>query len=169
LAESSAATAPRFPRDGAEFNRVMTLSDGVAAIALTILVLQLAIPPLAPGQLAANADVGAILTNLEGPFFAFALSFVVIAFSWYGHHRFMAQLRGLDAAMIAWNFCYLFTLILVPFASALIGTYGSNPGAAVVYGIVLAVLYLLDLPGLLLAGVAISSRRRGRRARGGRA
>jgi hypothetical protein len=140
-----------FPREGTEFNRVMALSDGVAAIALTILVLQLALPALPAGRRGADVDLGAILSNLAGPFFAFCLSFVIIALSWYGHHRFIAQLRGLDVPLVFWNFWYLFMLVLVPFASALVGTYGSNPGAAVVYAVVMALLYFTDYPGLLLA------------------
>jgi uncharacterized membrane protein len=140
-----------FPRDGTEFNRVMALSDGVAAIALTILVLQLALPALPVGKRGADVDLGAILVNLEGPFFAFCLSFVIIALSWYGHHRFIGQLRGLDVALVMWNFWYLFMLVLVPFASALVGTYGSNPGADVIYAVVMALLYFTDFPGMVLA------------------
>jgi uncharacterized membrane protein len=142
---------PLFPRDGIEFSRVVALSDGVAAIALTILVLQLALPALPAGQPTSSADLGAILGGLEGPFFAFSLSFVIIAFSWFGHHRFVAQLRGLDVALVAWNFGYLFMLVLVPFASAFIGTYGNAHGAPAFYALVMAALYLVDLPGLMMA------------------
>lgn len=140
---------PRFPRDSVEFNRIINLSDGVAAIALTLLVLTLDVPP--PTGPTKTADMGALLDGLGTPLFAFCLSFAIIASSWYGHHRFVASLRGLDAAMVTWNFAYLFCLVVVPFASDLVGTYGDNPSAVAIYAAIMAALYLVGVPGYELA------------------
>jgi uncharacterized membrane protein len=129
-ADGAEIDPPLFPRDGIEFGRILTMSDGVAAIALTLLVLQIDVPqpPPAGGNAASMLDVA---RQLSTPLFAFSLSFVIIAASWYSHHRFVARLRGLDVAMVVWNFAYLFMLVLVPFASDLVGTYGDNAGASV--------------------------------------
>lgn len=141
---------PTFPRDTVEFNRILAMSDGVAAIALTILVLQINVPaPSTAGGSAAS--VIEILGDLSTPLFAFTLSFVLIAASWYSHHRFIGQLRGLDVPLVVWNFAFLFVLVLVPFASDLVGTYGENAGAAVVYALVMATLYAMGVPGQYLA------------------
>ncbi|MFN8038245.1 MAG: TMEM175 family protein [Acidimicrobiales bacterium] len=147
--DGSSGRRPRFPRDTVEFNRIINLSDGVAAIALTLLVLTLDVPtPSGPTK---SADMGALLDGLGTPIFAFCLSFVIIASSWYGHHRFVASLRGLDAAMVTWNFAYLFCLVVVPFASDLVGTYGDNPSAVAIYAAIMASLYLVGVPGYELA------------------
>jgi len=148
-AVGSPSRRPRFPRDTVEFNRIINLSDGVAAIALTLLVLTLDVPtPSGPTK---TADMGALLDGLGTPIFAFCLSFAIIASSWYGHHRFVASLRGLDAAMVTWNFAYLFCLVVVPFASDLVGTYGDNPSAVAIYAAIMAALYLVGVPGYELA------------------
>lgn len=139
----------RFPRDSVEFNRIVNLSDGVAAIALTLLVLAVEVP--APTGPTTQADMAQVFDELSTPIFAFLLSFVIIAASWYKHHRFIAQLLGLDAAMVAWNFCYLLVLVVVPFASDLIGTYGDNPQAVAIYAAIMTTLYLVALPGYELA------------------
>lgn len=138
-----------YPRDSIEFNRIVNLSDAVVAIALTILVLALEVPEATGDE--STADIGAIFDHLGAPIFAFALSFVIIAFSWYGHHQFVARLRGLNRAMVVWNFAYLFFLVLVPFASDLVGNYGSNPSALAVYAGLMAAVYAVELPGQLLA------------------
>lgn len=139
-----------FPRDTVEFNRILAMSDGVAAIALTLLVLQINVPaPSTAGG--ATASVIEILRELRTPLFAFTLSFVIIASSWYSHHRFIGRLRGLDVPLVVWNFAFLFLLVLVPFVSDLVGTYGDNPGAAVVYALLMACLYAVGIPGHYLA------------------
>jgi uncharacterized membrane protein len=141
--------AARFERDSVEFNRIVNLTDGVAAIALTLLVLALEVPsPVGPSS---EADMGAVLDELGTPIFAFLLSFVIIASSWYKHHRFVAQLRGLDGAMVVWNFSYLLVLVIVPFASDLIGTYGDNPQAVAIYAAIMTMLYVVAVPGYELA------------------
>jgi uncharacterized membrane protein len=140
-----------FLRDSVEYNRIVNLTDAVVAIALTLLVLQLAVPALANDAVATNGLVIDLLRDLYAPALAFTLSFVIIAFSWFGHHRFVDRLNGFDNAMILWNFCYLFTLVLVPFASDVVGNYGDTDAALIVYAIVMALLFGIDFPGRIVA------------------
>ncbi len=140
-----------YRRDSVEYNRIVNLTDAVVAIALTLLVLQLAVPALADGAQATNELVMDVLRDLYAPALAFTLSFVIIAFSWFGHHRFVDRLNGFDNAMILWNFCYLFTLVLVPFASDLVGNYGDTDAALVLYAVVMALLFGIDFPGRIVA------------------
>lgn len=138
-------------RDSVEYNRIVNITDAVVSIAITLLVLQLAVPAANPGVTDTNEGVAQVLGDLYEPALAFVLSFVIIAFSWFGHHRFVDRLTGFDNRLILWNFCYLFALVLVPFASDLVGEYGDTDLALSVYAVVMAVLFGIDFPGRLLA------------------
>ena len=111
-------------------SRVGSFSDGVFAIAITLLVLQLDIP--------SGIDSGAGLFDAFGDqtadFFAFTISFAVIGRFWYLHHRFMQMLREFDPRLIALNMVYLFFVVLIPFTSELMGDYGDQiPVAVMLY------------------------------------
>lgn len=138
-----------FVRDSVEFNRIVNITDAVVAIAITLLVLQLSVPAATGDN--GTTDIGALMRDLWAPMLAFSLSFVIIAFSWFGHQRFVERLLAFDNRMIAWNFCYLFLLVLVPFVSDLVGNYGDNPAALAIYAALMAALFAIDFPGRLLA------------------
>jgi uncharacterized membrane protein len=109
-----------------EFARIVAFSDGVFAIAMTLLVLALHVPE-------GVSDLPQALDDQLPDFFAFALSFAVLAQVWYFHHRFFGSLGRFDGALIALNFLYLGLVALVPFTSELIGDYGGESIAAIVY------------------------------------
>jgi uncharacterized membrane protein len=144
----AAVPAPTFPRDSTEFNRIINITDGVASIAVTLLVLSLDLPNPATTP---DQHLSTILAQLRGPFFAFALSFAIVAFAWWGHHRFIAQLRGLDGVMVVWNIVFLFALVMVPFAADLVGLYSTSNEAVALYAAIMGSLYIIDLPGHELA------------------
>jgi uncharacterized membrane protein len=117
--------------------RLLTLTDGVVAIALTLLVLQLQIPatemikdnPDSPSALWHALDVdGAELTS-------YLVSFFVIAQFWLVHHRVLRTMRGHSEGLAWRNFAFLLTLTLMPFTSDLLGRYGHNPLAITLFGI----------------------------------
>jgi uncharacterized membrane protein len=109
-----------------EFARIVAFSDGVFAIAMTLLVLALHVPEDV-------SDLTQVLEDQLPDLFAFVLSFAVLAQVWYFHHRFFGSLGRFDATLIALNFLYLGLVALVPFTSELIGDYGHESIAAVVY------------------------------------
>lgn len=138
--EGEAQPAPRpsprraqFQRDESEleFGRIVAFSDGVFAIAITLLVLALQIPE-------GVSDFPETLRDQAPDFFAFALSFTVLAQIWYFHHRFFSSLGRYDGALITLNFVYLALVTLVPFSSQVIGDYGDESAAAVVYALNIA-------------------------------
>lgn len=97
----------RYRWDSPEFARVTSLSDGVFAIALTLLVLALDVPDVDTTDLA-----GALLS--EGQQVAlFALSFVLVANIWWVHHRFIALLGELESGLIVVNLMILGLVALV--------------------------------------------------------
>lgn len=112
--------------------RVLAISDGVFAFALTLLVVQLAIPT-ASGQ-----DSLASLLMAQGPsYFSYALSFAVIAATWSGHHDMFKYVRRVDGILIALNFGSLLLIAVLPFPTAVLGHNQAEPLAALLYAIVI--------------------------------
>jgi len=111
-----------------EFNRIVAFSDGIFAIAITLLVLGLMIPEGVP-------DLTRTLLNNAGDFFAYAISFAVLGRYWLAHHRFFSALERFDGRLMALNLLYLAWIALVPFTSQVLGDYGRTIDAAVLYAI----------------------------------
>ncbi len=125
-------------------DRLLALTDGVVAIALTLLVLQLQVPvsealksdPTSASTLWKALDVdGSELTS-------YLVSFVVIAQFWLVHHRVLRGMRGHSEGLAWRNFGFLLTLTLMPFTSDVLGRYGSNPLAITLFGINLMAISL---------------------------
>src|SRR4029077_9541541 len=100
-----------------EFNRVANLSDGVFAIAMTLLVVTIGAPA------ASNARIGIELERLLPQIAAFFLSFAVIAFYWRGHHQFISVLTAFDGPLLTWNLVYLAMIAFLPFITNVIGEH----------------------------------------------
>jgi uncharacterized membrane protein len=132
-----------------EFGRIVAFSDGVFAIAITLLVLNLEIAKgLTEGQID-NA-----LWDQREDFIAYAISFAVIGRFWLVHHRFFSEVEAFDGRLLGLNLAYLGFIVLIPFSSELLGEYGGETTAVVFYSANLAVVLL----GLLMGADA---RRRG--------
>jgi uncharacterized membrane protein len=133
-----------------EFSRIVAFSDGVFAIAITLLVLNLDIPEHLTGGEIANA-----LWDQREFFFAYALSFAVIGRFWLVHHRFFGEVKAFDGRLIVLNMFYLGWIVLIPFSSEVLGEYGGKAAAIV--------LYAANLIGVVLTGMwmAADARRAG--------
>lgn len=113
---------PRLER-GRDLSRILAFTDGVFAIAITLLVLQIEVPD----SLTSNSNlVDKFDTDLAPDLIAFAISFLVIGFYWITHHRLMRMVREYDRGLMAMTMLYLFWVVLLPFSSQLIGEYGSD-------------------------------------------
>jgi uncharacterized membrane protein len=145
-----ALIAKRRTENEIEFGRIVAFSDGVFAIAITLLVLNLGIDKgLTEGQID-NA-----LWDQREDFLAYAISFAVIGRFWLVHHRFFSEVEAFDGRLIGLNLAYLGFIVLIPFSSELLGEYGGKTTAVVFYSANLAIVVLL---GLLMGADA---RRRG--------
>lgn len=121
---------------GSDFRRIEAFSDGVLAIAITLLVLQFDVPTGLPdGDAAALADA---LAESLPDLLAYVLSFAVIGRLWIVHHRLLDALVRFDAALVWLNMLFLAVVVLIPFVSQLLGDYGDEPPAAVAYALILA-------------------------------
>ncbi len=140
-----------YPRGSDEFTRVLALTDGVVAIAITLLVLNISLPAPSSDQAADQAAIGSLLAGLSDQLIAFLVSFVILAYSWVGHHRQISRLARIDGLFITWNFGYLLLVAAVPLQSQLIGLYGDNPQALTFYSLGFALLFGWDWLGTQLA------------------
>lgn len=106
-----------------DLDRLLNFIDAVVATAITLLVLPLA---EVAGE-ARNGHVGDLLRDNEDQLLGFALSFLVIAQLWFAQHRIVSnvvvQHRLVTRLMLAWTF----TIVLLPFPTALVATGGSDP------------------------------------------
>ena len=103
--------------------RLETLVDGIFAIAMTLLVLGIAVPEIT-GPLS-NTVVANSYYGLLSNFFAFILSFLLLAVFWNGHHRIFNQIKVIDNTLLWINVIWLLFIVLVPFSAASLGQYGS--------------------------------------------
>jgi uncharacterized membrane protein len=142
-------TAKRREGNEIEFGRIVAFSDGVFAIAITLLVLNLNIDPGLPKD-----ELADILWDQRENFIAFAISFAVIGRFWLIHHRFFSEVHSFDGRLLSLNLLYLGCIVLIPFSSQVLGEYGGQTPAVVLYSVNLAAVVLV---GLLMSD---SARRR---------
>jgi uncharacterized membrane protein len=146
----------RRPEAGKELDRIVFFSDAVFAIAITILVLDIRIPPdLVPGELP-----GQIL-DLGPKFLSYVISFLVLAIYWQAHHRVFRPIRTYDKTLLWLNFLFLMTVAFLPFPTSLLGEYGEEQVSVVIYAAnaALASLLLVSISWWATAGhrLAVSS------------
>ncbi len=129
----------RYDRDSPEFARVANLSDGVFAIAMTLMVFTLDTPDLSSGGLAA-----ALLNQLP-QLVAFVLAFALVANLWWQHHKLVAQFRSVETGMVTIMLTLLGAVALVPFPTSLVGNAPTDPVAVLTFIATFVVLSLLFL------------------------
>jgi len=134
--EQSSAARQRF-HDPA---RVVALSDGVFAIIMTLLVLDIRVPELSQGQSLAGA-----LQQVRPTLTAFVVSFVLAGMYWVGHRDLFALVRQTDRGLVWLNILFLLPLCLLPFAASLIGRYDRDPVALRIYGLILLAIAVMRL------------------------
>jgi uncharacterized membrane protein len=112
----------------ADLGRILTLSDGVFAIALTLLVLEFAIPPGLSGT-----GFRRRLADLVPNGLAYALSFATIARFWTLHRLTFRRLVRADGGVVALNFTFLGLVAFLPFPTLVLGNYGDELGGTLFY------------------------------------
>jgi uncharacterized membrane protein len=127
-----------YDRDTAEFSRTLAFTDGLFAIAATLLVVDLAVPVL---HHESSVHELANKLNDEGPkFVSFFISFAVIGRYWIAHHTYVSALARVDRPLIGLNLLYLAFIAFLPFPTALLGEYFSNPLSVVIYAVNVAIV-----------------------------
>jgi uncharacterized membrane protein len=149
--------------DTPRVNRLLALSDGVIAIALTLLVLQLRVP--AVDQVAnpdSAADLAAQLARDSAQFVSYGISFYVIAQFWLVHRQVFRRIGEKEDGLEWWNFAFLLTISVMPFASTLLGTFVNNPLAVDIFAVNILIASLATQAMIVIArrnGVLVSEDR----------
>jgi uncharacterized membrane protein len=112
-------------------NRLEFLTDGVFAIVMTLLVLEISIPEIAQPSL--QAELPRRLLELWPKLFSYVLSFLVLGILWTLHHRSFHSIKRSDNALIWLNIIFLMFVALIPFSTSLLGNYGTEQLSIVIY------------------------------------
>jgi uncharacterized membrane protein len=113
-----------------DYDRTVALSDGVFAIALTLLVLNISAPSLGSGH---EGVLGSRLLDHGQEYLSYALGFAVIALLWVRHHIFFRGIDRIDTRLTVTNLVYLGLVAFLPYPTRILGLYGSQPAAIVLY------------------------------------
>lgn len=116
-------------RDERSVGRLFTLCDGVFAIAMTLLALDLRLPDL--GKNPGDAGVRQALVDLEPRYLSFLISFYAIASYWRRHRSEMRTVRVSPPVLVRLTMFLLLTIAVLPFVSNVLGSYGEQAGIAV--------------------------------------
>jgi uncharacterized membrane protein len=116
-----------------DLGRIVAFTDGVMAVAITLLVLNIEVPDVDGAEL--DEEMVDLLPSLA----AYLLSFALVGRFWIVHHAMFERLRAFDGTLMALNLVFLAAICLIPFASELFDQYDSEPIAAAVFGGVLGV------------------------------
>jgi uncharacterized membrane protein len=124
--ETVAARQHRLFDRGHDTGRIEYFSDAVFAIAMTLLVLDIRVPEVSADKLWPT------ILALWPQFFAYVLSFLVLALNWVFHHRKFRVIRSYDGGLIWINLLFLLFVAVLPFPTSLLSEYGSDGDAGVV-------------------------------------
>ena len=117
-------------------SRLETFADGVFAIAATLLVIDVSVPPELQGSL------GRELLDIWPQYAGYAVSFVTIGIMWVNHHRLIRQVARVDERFLFLNLGLLACIAFVPFPTRVLAEYVQTSNArpaALLYGITLTV------------------------------
>jgi len=140
--------APHQPRrvPSATTQRLEAFSDAVLAIAITLLVLEIAVPESRPGHLFDD------LLDAWPSYVAFVLSFVVIGIMWVSHHSMFERIARVDRGLLFVNLLLLLGIAFLPFPTALLAEYAEEGGSN---ASVAAAVYSATMVGIGLAFTAM--------------
>jgi len=122
-------------------HRIEALGDGVFAIAMTLLILEIKVPVL-HGEAVASELPGAVLA-LWPKFLCYFISFVTLGVYWVAHHLHFYTIKRADRMLLWINVFFLMAIGLVPFSTAFIGEYVNQQLPVVIYGANMIIISLV--------------------------
>jgi len=113
-------------------NRIEALSDGIFAIVMTLLILEIHIPDL-PNN-APNVQVAPALYHLWPKFFSYVVSFIGLGFYWIAHHNMYYAIRGSDRVLLWLNILFFMFVSLLPFSTSFLNAFRQSQIAPIFFG-----------------------------------
>lgn len=117
------------PAAGLSKSRIEALTDGIFAVAMTLLILDIKVPVVSDA-----AQLPRELFALWPKCASYAISFLMLGIYWVGQHNQFHLIRRTDRALLWINIVFLMTISFVPFSTALLSSYSSQQAALIVYG-----------------------------------
>lgn len=131
-------TSENRPVAGLSTTRLEAFSDGVFAVAITLLVLNLQVP-----QLASTSELVSRLGELWPKLLSYALSFVIVGIYWVAHHNTFHYIQRSDRNLLWLNILLLMCIVFLPFPTALLGQYPEQRVSVIVYASTLVITGLV--------------------------
>ncbi len=111
--------------------RIITLSDGVFAIVITLLVLEIKVPEIEPNLVAQELPIAVF--HLFPKIIAHIISFVVLGIYWIGHHNSFMHIKRHDRVLLWLNILFLMCVASMPFPTGLISQYPDQEISIIAY------------------------------------
>jgi hypothetical protein len=119
-------------RAGFQLERFSFFSDGVFAIAITLLVIEIKVPALSE---LTDHHLWEMLSEMGFKFVGFLISFGIIGHYWSVHHRIFGYANRITTNLLWINLTFLLSVVLLPFSSGILGEYGSIPTMKIPYAV----------------------------------
>jgi len=130
-----------------QLDRISFFTDGVFAIAITLLVIEFKVPII---EHPTDALLWDRLSHMGLLLLGFLISFCIVGYYWSVHHRIFGYIEKYTSRLIWLNLMFLFSVVLLPFTSGLLGEYASETELHLPYGIYVANLCLTALMNAML-------------------
>ena len=122
--------------EGIGTGRLEAFSDGVFAIAATLLILEIGVDT-------SRGNLGSQLTHIWPSYLAYATTFLIIGIIWINHHHCVALMRRVDRPFLFINLLLLLTVSFMPFPTKLVAQYLQKPGekdAVIAYAVTMLLM-----------------------------
>ncbi len=108
-------------------SRIEALADGIFAIVMTILILEIKVP--------IGEDIGPALLALWPKFLSFVISFVIVSIYWTSHHIQFSKIKSSNFSHLWLNIFFMLAVCVIPFSTGLLGEHPHNQVAQIFYGL----------------------------------
>ena len=119
-------------RQDFQLERFTFFTDGVCAICITLLIIEIRVPDLTAPT---DALLWKSLSHMSLRFLGFVISFGIVGHYWSVHHRIFGYVIKYTTGLLWLNLAFLFTVVLLPFSSGFLGEYSSYPNLKLPYGV----------------------------------
>lgn len=123
---------PKVTREALSLNRVETLTDGVFAIVMTILVLELGVPIMTGESLHTGLTWG--LLAMWPQFLSYFVTFLMLGFMWSVHYYQFSSIKRSDSGLVWLNLLFLMFMSLLPFSTSMLGQHMYEQVPVLIYG-----------------------------------